>query len=903
MKTTLYRTNFDTRRSQSGINMVDLMMWLVIAALLLAAAIQGMSYYQKAAYLYHMKSDLYGAGEVTMAKVADNEGNLSKSVVDMGVSEAKWSKDVAHEVRAVTTGNTKPYILATHPGVTDLDAIYIFENCGDKYKIGVNVIPKGGDVTLTACGIDASPLPDSGDGSEGTDGGTGGDTTPTTETGMLVGWGDGDNLQLGTGPIQQETLHNELFGKTITLLDDGSQSACALADGELYCWSNYQSYTDHGAAFTLVPMQKTGLLVGKTVTDISVGLNTTCVVADARAYCFGQGDDGQLGDGNFEWSQPNPVLAGATGVMAGKDIKDVEAMYRHSCALDTANIMYCWGWDIEGGLGNDTALSGRKSVPVAVKMDGALAGSTIAQMSIGMDGTCVLNTLGKAFCWGNSGFIGTTGEGSPAYYRAVPTSAGNRGVLLGKSFTDIDASTDNTCVLSSGQRYCWGHFTDGTPDTNNPILRMAGIPAGTVLVSMDSTGCVFTSNNEQYCGNDQLYGTIPGNGFDKPISEAAYSCVISDGSAYCQDNGVMRPVAREWMVDKTKDLAAPFQLTNLGAMAGNKVSSIDSNSSHSCAVEDGGVYCWGQNNYGQLGDGTTTTQDSPVKTLTGAIGTSKVTSVATGFYNSCAIADGKAYCWGDNGYGQLGDGTTTDSLVPVAVKMDGALGGKPITHIALGDSFACALADSKVYCWGYGDDGELGNGAFENSSVPVAVDVSGVLSGQSLKYLDVNEVNACVGSDSNVYCWGANWYGQLGDSWDDSSIPLAVDTNGVFAGKVISGVSVSEGSMCAVASGAVYCWGSAYSGELGNGTNDDTYAPSTPVSLSGNITSLTAGSYHSCVLADGKPYCWGENYDGELGNGTQENSNVPVLVTSDLLTGKEVTGVFAGGYTTFLLFK
>jgi hypothetical protein len=189
LKNKLYVRISKDQQNQSGINMVDLMMWLVIAALLLAAAIQGMGYYQKAAYLYHMKSDLYGAGENAIARLtdADTNGKITKGIVEDGTLNTKWSKDVAHTVEKDPSAN-KPYIRATHPSVTDLDAIYIFESCGEAFKSGAIIVPKGSVPNLGTCTVAAPPA------------GGGGPVTPPAG-GALAGIDtDGDGISNATDP-------------------------------------------------------------------------------------------------------------------------------------------------------------------------------------------------------------------------------------------------------------------------------------------------------------------------------------------------------------------------------------------------------------------------------------------------------------------------------------------------------------------------------------------------------------------------------------------------------------------------------------------------------------------------------------------------------------------------------
>ena len=165
------------KSDQFGINMVDLMMWMVIAALLLAAAIQGIGYYQKATYLYHMKSDASSAGTNSMTKASDT-GDIDKAAVDAAVLDTKWTSEVTYAVEESTTANRKPYIRISHPAVTDRDVIYLFDSCGEEYAIGANVVPKDSNPVLESCGVSSSP--DGGDSGDG-----GGSGTPVFARSMI----------------------------------------------------------------------------------------------------------------------------------------------------------------------------------------------------------------------------------------------------------------------------------------------------------------------------------------------------------------------------------------------------------------------------------------------------------------------------------------------------------------------------------------------------------------------------------------------------------------------------------------------------------------------------------------------------------------------------------------------
>jgi alpha-tubulin suppressor-like RCC1 family protein len=201
---------------------------------------------------------------------------------------------------------------------------------------------------------------------------------------------------------------------------------------------------------------------------------------------------------------------------------------------------------------------------------------------------------------------------------------------------------------------------------------------------------------------------------------------------------------------------------------------------HTCAIADGKAYCWGDNANGQLGTywGYGWFLSFPVAVdATGVLSGKTVTAISGGFLHTCAVADGKAYCWGFNIRGQLGNGTTTDSAVPVAVNTSGVLNGKTVTAVDGGDYHTCAVADGKAYCWGLNSGGELGNGMNTDSNVPVAVSTTGVLNGRTVTAVGAGSSYSCAIADGWPYCWGSNSYGQLGNGTDtDSNVPVAVNT-------------------------------------------------------------------------------------------------------------------------------
>jgi alpha-tubulin suppressor-like RCC1 family protein len=323
-------------------------------------------------------------------------------------------------------------------------------------------------------------------------------------------------------------------------------------------------------------------------------------------------------------------------------------------------------------------------------------------------------------------------------------------------------------------------------------------------------------------------------------------------------------------------------------LAGKTLVQITAGYEFTCALDSAGAaYCWGNNQYGQLGNAATLNSNVPVAVDAAALPAGQtITQISAGVVHTCALdSAGTAYCWGWNAYGQLGDGRTTDSSVPVAVA--GPLPGANLSQITAGAYVTCALdAAGAAFCWGYNVYGELGDGANSNADVPVAVDTSGVLAGKTLTQINASWYHACaVDTAGAVFCWGRNSYGQLGNaSSADSNVPVAVDASGALAGKDLTQVTTGAYDSCGLdAAGSAYCWGYDAYGELGDGSTTSSSVPvavDTGGLLAGKVlTQIDAGVWHTCALdSAGAAYCWGGNASGELGDDGTSPSAVPVQV-------------------------
>jgi alpha-tubulin suppressor-like RCC1 family protein len=276
---------------------------------------------------------------------------------------------------------------------------------------------------------------------------------------------------------------------------------------------------------------------------------------------------------------------------------------------------------------------------------------------------------------------------------------------------------------------------------------------------------------------------------------------------------------------------------------------------NSCAIRsDGGLYCWGQNDLGQIGDGTTVDKDRPT-----FVGNDYV-HVDSGFGQSCGLkSDNTLYCWGSNFSGAVGDGTTTHKTSPTLI-------GTDFSQTIVTGSSSCGLKlDNTLYCWGKNDFGQLGDGTTVNKTIPTLI-------GSDFAQVKKSTEYSCgIKLDNSLYCWGKNDKGQLGDGTTvDKTSPTLIDTG-------FAQIETGTGSTCGIKlDNSLYCWGNNGNGRLGDGTTVD---KTTPTLIGTNFAKVSWINNSFCALKlDGGVYCWGENFHGQIGDGTTVDKSTPVLV-------------------------
>lgn len=625
-----------------------------------------------------------------------------------------------------------------------------------------------------------------------------------------------------------------------------------------------------GGAAEAAPRAATEVLSVDAGSDSSCGLD-----AAGAAFCWGTNHGGELGDGTTT-SSLVPVAVARGELPPDATFTTVTVGAGHACALTQAGKPYCWGGSYQQ--------ESWASVPVAV------GDRAFTMLTAGSGHTCGLTAGGAAYCWGTN-FSGQLGDGTTTE-RTVPVAVSTAGLPAGTAFTALSAGERHTCgVARSGVVYCWGDNEEGQLGDGTQTPRRAPVAVGiagrtfSAVAAGEQFTCAVTTSGTPYCWGYGISGRTGPNDWQAaddvarywPASPAfisvtagrAHACgVTRAGAAYCWGwNGDGQ------LGDSTIEQRSASAV-QVGA-DGAAFTSLSAGADFTCGLTTTRVaYCWGTNRWGQLGNGTTTNPMVPTP-VTREL---SFAALATGRRHTCGLTTaGAAYCWGYNVRGQVGDGTWVDRSAPVAVSP-----GTTFTKITTGQDHSCALAATgTVSCWGWNFRDQLGNLSGEDEPAPVAVVRGDLPAGTVFTALTAGDTHTCgLAATGVVYCWGGNYFGQRGDdSPVNRGTPAAVSTAGLPAGTTFTAVAASGNHTCALAATAVaYCWGWNTSGQLGDGTTSDR---GTPAAVAGpRFATIAAGFYATCGLTTaGAAYCWGWNAAGQLGDGTSTDRSSPTAVS------------------------
>lgn len=669
-------------------------------------------------------------------------------------------------------------------------------------------------------------------------------------------------------------------------LDTGDDHACAVTDkASVQCWgANKQHQLGNGGTESSpVPVDVRSL--DEPITDVAAGLGFSCALTAAGGLqCWGANYLGQVGSGSDEPSITSP--SEVVGLQSG--VSSVAAGYRHACALTVAGEVHCWGSNESGSLGQVGLWQSNVPVRVEGLGPGVVAVDAYDQYS------CAVTAEGGVKCWG---WIPDEYEGG---MHTVPQGVtGFSGAVLG-----VSVGIGYACATTDrGELACWGRVpTSGFIGTPRVV---DGLPGSIVAVA---TGryhvCALNEVGATYCWGENSIGQlgdgtlvnsampVPVMGLQAGVSSLTashfHSCArLHAGGTHCWGWGGDGQIGLPWYRSVPRHVAvAPGQAMHVAP-----------GYAHGCvSLGDGGVNCWGWNDVGQLGDGTSVphplpapvqTFDAPIRALTAGRdqacvvnvsgeawcwgdfgwtgsyvpapipGLEEVDALAAGLDHICArTTTGAAYCWGRGSFGQLGDGLSIGSVVPVPV-----FGlGTGVRQIVVGWNHSCALTDDgAVRCWGSNESGGVGDGTTEDRAVPTLVNLPAPAIAIAAQY----QWSCALTVTGQVWCWGYRY-------------PAPTRIDGLPAG--ITGIGAGGGHACAVtAEAGLKCWGDNEYGQLGHGTRTD--EPSPPVDVVGlhaPVLSVSGGYNTTCATTvDGSAVCWGDIGLGLLGNGDAVYSPTP----------------------------
>ena len=713
---------------------------------------------------------------------------------------------------------------------------------------------------------------------------------------------------------------------------------------------------------------------------VSTGRAHACgLQADGSAFCWGANDKAQLGNGATSATGVSLPVRVATQLR----FSAIATGGNHTCAIVRSSTpldgtAFCWGSNAVGQLGDFPVNFTTAPTPIAVIAPTA-GGSVLKFKSIaaGSGHTCAIDAADAVWCWGDNSFsqlgfattsctFPTVCSGRPGMTKA--SAAGASGFAL--TFRSISAGTSATCGIdSSGAVRCWGQFlTFGAGPTFSPVTAAALSSAVSVSVG-DASACAVGSQGQALCWGLNHLGqlgngapAIPGAHSSTPVTVSGaqdYVAVTVGGSHAC--GRTTAGTLRCWGDNSRGELGVGALAATLSNVPRSvdflSVNSVAAGGLFVCSSDPQGVTaCWGDNASGQIGDGKAGTvplqsvvptpvprfgvvgrfgpqipealsSTLPQRMNKATVWTATFARLTSGDYHNCVLeVSGRAFCWGFDLTGPIGNGSRTTAncrvagappatCVPAPTIVSRAP-GHVFATIAAGRGHNCALNDGRrVFCWGDGDRGQLGSlplppacGAAPTSCinrVPTMIQVPFPYRGTMVS-LAANTMSTCAVNDAaELFCWGAigasqtpnpmafasvprvrialgsdfgcqglmnlaamcfggNGSGQLGDgTTTTSATPVFVSTGNY------SSLALGWSFGCGLDGGFVTCWGANGEGQLGNGSTVDSASPSTITgALSNAVSTIGAGAAHVCAMnAQGNVSCWGRNANGQLGNG------------------------------------
>ena len=685
---------------------------------------------------------------------------------------------------------------------------------------------------------------------------------------------------------------------------------------------------------------------------------TSCVIINGQVSCAGQNFFAQLGQVRYGWE----ITMNSEDVHPSFCIKQpwplsgcIVPSLRQTVYPTAEFTMWAFGSGVlEYIAGNDSnefvpVFGYDKSQPQAHQSK--VGKFNASEIALGQTNACS-NENGKIFCWGEHAMPWVYSQNEwlklcpgvglvptpetimcPGIYmwlgNTVADTAPRNGSLDNKMAYGLTASHMSLMAIAEGRAHYW----KDTP-WNRGFLGFASwginfIPlpmSQPVMVSAaqtdnrdvtqisrsgsDSYGCFLTSGIPYCWGNmaavdnehtPKRIDTFPGP-VDKIDAGRAYTCGLVNGAIYCFGEGGSRQIGD----GARQDRSIPTKAADIGTETGYATTDITSGENHSCGIIDGSVFCWGENDHGQIGIGSYVTRSQPTRVNIDNIEPEQrsTTAVSAGRNHTCAVIEGDAYCWGANNYGQLGRGGGGSNI---PVKVNFGFSPAAVTDVTAGADHTCATVNGHAYCWGRNSAGQLGMTGGDRTT-PTKVNVG--TPARHITQIEAGENFTCAIGAERAWCWGSNDSGQIGRNnmgGENQTHPFEVELPGKGAhngvGNAVTEIATGDRFACAVMNGRTYCWGANGNGQLGRNSTQNAGNPAlvSGSSLGNRATnSLSAGSHHACGIINGRAQCWGSNSHGQIGNpsvpvGGNATTAVPVREDANVLGTNYPHIISAGG--------
>ena len=696
--------------------------------------------------------------------------------------------------------------------------------------------------------------------------------------GSVYAWGINESGQLGDGktvnlkvPTQISALSN------IVALASGEKHSLALRnDGTVWAWgANSSGQIGDGTLTTRsAPVQVLGLPAAVAVVAIAAGgSHSLALLSNREIWAWGNNSTCQLGDGtNVNNSTPQRVDAVTIPPLSsplGRAIT-IAAGKAHSAAIWIDSSILAWGDNSKGQLGNNgTPTLGCSVTPPPTSGTLTLSAGTSHTLAVNTPLMSLSVAGGAALGWGSNEF-GQVGDSTTVRRKQPVATSLTTGV-----WQVAAGDVHSLALLTNGTVKAWGFNGFGQLGDNTTTLSPVPVDTTTILVSTD---------------------VPPVTSFPPLDGVTAIAAGLHHSLALKSDGSVLswgRNAAGQLGINSTVDASHATLITTL---AGASITAITAGQNHSLALRhDGAVYAWGINESGQLGDGKTVNLKVP--TLISALSNYNIIALAAGAKHSLALRnDGTVWAWGGNNAGQLGNGTTTASLIPVQVGV-GLLSGV-IAIAANGEHSLALLSSGEIWAWGNNGAGQLGDGTNVNNAIPQKVLGIPILP-LAVAIAAGTAHSAAIWSDGSMQTWGGNWRGQLGDNTRErKSSPVAIPPGPTIPVAPTPDPDISAGDSNTLAvdtSGVVYGWGSNEFGQVGNGLAQPVTKAIKITSITGIASRVAAGDAHSLVLlTDGTVKAWGYNGSGQLGDGTLIQKLIPVSTLDASGSLSAVVAISAG---------